>query len=108
MLPPASEVWCKVIFSEECFKNSVHGGVHGSRGVHGSGVECMVPGVGGGCMVPGGMVPRGASSQRVHGPGGVPGGDPPLGRLLLWAVRILLECIFVLFLLLYRCEDPLT
>ena len=25
-LPPANEVWCKVIFSEACVKNSVHGG----------------------------------------------------------------------------------
>ena len=40
----------------------------------------------------------GAWSRRVPGPGGsalgVPGGDPP-GWLLLWAVRILLECIVV-------------
>ena len=40
----------------------------------------------------GGLVPGGA------GPGGrVPGGDPP-GRLLLRAVRILLECISCLSL----------
>ena len=38
---------------------------------------------------PGGVsAPGGACSW------GVPGGDPP-GRLLLWAVRILLECILV-------------
>ena len=45
---------------------------------------------GGWCMVPGGC----AWSRGVHGPGGVPGGDPR--RLLLRAVRILLECILVL------------
>ena len=38
-LPPANEVWGKVIFSEACVKNSVHRGV------------CMV----GGCMVAGGV-----------------------------------------------------
>ena len=43
---------------------------------------CLLPG--GGCFLPGGMLP----------PGGVPGGDPP-GRLLLRAVRILLECNLV-------------
>ena len=26
LLPPANEVWCKVIFSEACAKNSVHRG----------------------------------------------------------------------------------
>ena len=34
----------------------------------------------------------------MPGPGGVPGGDPPGGRLLLRAVRILLECILVRYL----------
>ena len=44
----------------------------------------------GGCLVPGrGLVLGGAWSQ------GKPGGDPP-GRLLLRAVRILLECILVI------------
>ena len=57
----------------------------------------------GGGLVPGG----GAGPGRVPGPGeclvrggarsrGVPGGDPS-GRLLLRAVRILLECILVNF-----------
>ena len=62
-------------------------GVPGSRGVPGPG--------GGGCLVPGGLPgPRGClvlggwvRSWGVHG------GDPP--RLLLRAVRILLECILV-------------
>ena len=52
----------------------------------------------GGCMVPGGcLVLRGGGAWSrgvVHGPRGVHGGDPP-GRLLLRAVRILLECILV-------------
>ena len=37
-----------------------------------------------------------ACSQGGVWSGGVPGGDPPPGRLLLRAVRILLECILVL------------
>ena len=45
----------------------------------------------GGCLVPGGLVL-----------GGVPGGDPP-GRLLLRAVRILLECILVCFFFSKTC-----
>ena len=52
-LPPANEVWGKVIFSEACVKNSVH--------------------MGGGCLVPGDGVPV---SGRVPGPRGMsaPGG----------------------------------
>ena len=55
-----------------------------------------VPGPGGvpgprGCLVPAGCLVWG----RYLVPGGVPGGDPP-GRLLLRALRILLECILVL------------
>ena len=60
---PANEVWGKVIFSEACVKNSVHGG----GGVHGcwGGGACMVAGgvcgCQGACMVSGGacMVARG-------------------------------------------------
>ena len=61
----------------------------------------------GGCLVLGGSGPGGvwswgfvcsggvsAQGMGVSAPRGVPGGDPP-GRLLLRAVRILLECIFV-------------
>ena len=43
-----------------------------------------VPGPEGVCLLLGGVYPQ-----------GVPGEDPP-GWLLLWAVRILLECILVL------------
>ena len=42
----------------------------------------------GGCLV------RGSAAEGGCLVGGVPGGDPP-GRLLLRAVRILLECILV-------------
>ena len=65
--------------------------------MHGPGGECMVLGGAwsGGVHGPGGLHGLGG----LHGPGGawfggggVPGGDPPRW-LLLWAVRILLECI---------------
>ena len=58
-----------------------------------------------GCLVetwgvsgPGGFLVGGSGPGMVPGPGWVPGGDPPpppSGRLLLRAVRILLECILV-------------
>ena len=35
------------------------------------------------------------NKEGVSAPGGGAGGDPPAGRLLLRAVRILLECILV-------------
>ena len=46
---------------------------------------------------PGGSAP-GGSARGVPAPGGggVPGGGPAPGRLLLRAVRILLECILIL------------
>ena len=65
-LPPANEVWGKVICLQACV--CLQGGVPGPRV----------------CLPPGGCLLR----------GGVPGGDPP-GRPLLRAVRILLECILV-------------
>ena len=78
-LPPANEVWGKVIFSEACVKNSVYRGVGAwSGGVPGRGV----PGPRGvlgprGCLVlgrvpgPRGMPgPMGAWSQEVTGTGG--------------------------------------
>ena len=46
LLPPANEVWGKVIFSEACVKNFVHRGA------------CVVAG-GGACMVAGGGGVRG-------------------------------------------------
>ena len=59
----------------------------------------------GGCLLPGGVsAPGGGMSARggclLPGgvcSGGVPGGDPQ-GRLLLRAVRILLDCILVLYI----------
>ena len=71
-----------------------------------------VPGSGG-YLILGGLLPRGAWFGGVYSrgvstpgrsapwgsaPGGMPGRDPP-GRPLLWAVRILLECILVTFYL---------
>ena len=74
-LPPANEVWGKVIFSEACVKNSVRGGVPGSRGVWSRGCGPREGGPGG---MPGrGVVPGGCPVWVVSGPGGVPGGDPP-------------------------------
>ena len=56
-LPTANEVWGKVIFSEACVKNSVHGG--------------------GGGLLPGGACSSdGACSRGVPGRGG---GVPPHG-----------------------------
>ena len=78
--------WGKVIFSQACvilFTVPGPGGAW-SRGV------CAWSG-GGGC---------------VPGPGG-PGGDPPR-RLLLRAVRILLECILVILKLLHSLKKDHT
>ena len=70
LLPPATKLGQGYIFTGVC--DSAHGGGGG-----------WVPGPGGG------PAPGGVFLQVV------PGGDP-LGRLLLRAVRILLECILVL------------
>ena len=43
-LPPANEVWGKVIFSEACVKNSVHGGVYLGRYPPRTG-RCTPPGI---------------------------------------------------------------
>ena len=108
LLPPANEVRGKVICLQVCVCPQgvawSRGGVW-SQGVFGPG-GCLVPGVAWswGCLVPGVPGPGGAWSQGcliwgVPGPrgvsGGGSGGDPP-GRLLLRAVRILLECILVM------------
>ena len=77
LLPPENEVWGKVIF--------LHLFVILFRGVGGGVPAPMGMSAPGGCLLPGGSGPR-----------GVPGGDPP-ERLLLRAVRILLECILVGF-----------
>ena len=104
-LPPANEVWGKVIFSQACVKNSVHRtgawfwgrGAWSQRGVPGPRrVPCpgvclvpVVPGPGGGCLIPEGCL--------------VPGGgveNSPCGMATAAAVRILPECILALNL---RC-----
>ena len=75
-LPPANEVWGKVIFSEASVKNSVHRGVGGSL-VRGVPASRGLSGSGGACSGGGGWVWSGGS-----GPGGVclvrggAGGDP--------------------------------
>ena len=58
-LPTANEVWGKVIFSEACVKNSVHGGGGGSLLL-------------GGCLVWGGGVPP-------HGTATAAGSTHPTG-----------------------------
>ena len=109
LLPPANEVWGKVIFSEECVKNSVHKG----------GVSALPGGVcSGGCLLwgvsaLGGVCPRcllqgvsalGVSAPGVSALGGVCSGGcvclrgvwwRHAPRILLRAVCILLECILV-------------
>ena len=56
----------------------------------------------GGVPGPRGVWSGGGAWFAGSGPGGVPGGDPP-GRLLLRAVRILLECILVCFFFSKTC-----
>ena len=97
--------WGKVIFSQVSVilltgGMSAPGGVC-SRGVYSQWGVCLLPrGVsapGGicfrGCLLPGGVCFWGGVCSQ----GGVPGGDPPLERPLLWAVRILLKCILVYY-----------
>ena len=84
LLPPANEVWGKVICLQVCVCPRGGGLVPGG---------CLVLGVvwSRGCLVLGGSGPGegGLVWERA-----VPGGNPPK-RLLLRAVRILLECILV-------------
>ena len=67
-LPPENEVWGKVIFSEACVMNSVHGGVPCPGGVPGPG-RCLVWG----CLVWGVPGPGGCAWS-----GGGLCGDPPM------------------------------
>ena len=88
LLPPANEVWGKVIFSVACVKNSVHGG----------GTWAGTPPA------------RYTPPIQVHSPGSYP--RTPQEQCMLedtgnkWAVCILLECILVLILvyLLISCR----
>ena len=77
LLPPATKLGQGYIFTGVC--GSVHRGGSWSWGGAWSWGGCMVPGGGGWC-------------------GWLHSGDPP-GRLLLRAVRILLECILVIVIL---------
>ena len=96
-LPPANEVWGKVICLQACVCPQGGSAWSGGR-MHGPGGGCMVLG---GAWSGGGAWSRGVAWSgggvawsrgcMVRG-GGVPGGDPPRW-LLLWAVHILLECI---------------
>ena len=92
--------WGKVIFSQTSVILLTGGGASSGGGcflLGGCFLQggCFLPGAG--CFLPGGVVlppfggvlPLGDASSW-----GGPGGDPP-GRLLLRAVRILLECILV-------------
>ena len=79
-LPPATKLGQGYIFTGVC--DSVHRGVPAPGG-------CLVPGGGAwsqwGYLVPWGKPLPGGCLVETH----------PPGRLLLWAVRILLECILV-------------
>ena len=83
--------WGKVIFSEACVKNSVHGGHAWQGGMHGGGVHgrgaCVVVGT---CMAGGGhawQILRDTVNER--------------------AVHILLECILMPFELVLSFESAL-
>ena len=97
-LPPANEVWGKVMFSHLSISHSVHGlGVsvwcHFLSG-------CLVPCSFGGVSVPGPM---------SLGEGVCPGvslGKPPESEK--WAVRILLECFLVNFCFQFTNWQQLT
>ena len=108
LLPPATKLGQGYIFTGVC--DSVHGGVPAPGGVCSWGClvwggACFqgVPAPGGTCSWGMGLIRGVPGPEGVPGPGGawswgVPGGDPPPGRLLLWAVRILLECILDYYL----------
>ena len=96
LLPPATKLGQGYIFTGVC------GSVHTEGGFMDSfGGWCMVLFGGcvmvlGGCMVLGGM--HGPRGRGFIWGGWLHSGDPP-GRLLLRAVRILLECILVIVIL---------
>ena len=98
LLPPANEVWGKVIFlhlSVILFTGGclVPRGDAWSRGSAWSG--------GGGCLVAeAGLLPGGGAWSRGSALGGCLV-ETPTRRLLLRVVRILLECILVLILALF-------
>ena len=99
LLPPANEAWGKVICLQVCVC---------PRGVAWLGAGCLVLGgaCSGGCLFRGVPGPRGVWSQGGAWSGGClverPHSLSPLERLLLQAVRILLECILVIC----NCASP--
>ena len=102
LLLPANEVWGKVILSEACVKNSVHG--EGHAWLLGGGHTCVVAGggvwmVAGGCVVAGGCAwLQGHAWLRggMHGCGGACIGYDEILSMSGWrVVRILMECILV-------------
>ena len=105
LLPPKNEVWGKVIFLHLSVILFTGGGVPGPRGglvpegggMPGPGGVCSwgVPGPGGGLLLGGAWSWGGLLRGCVPGPGGWCLVETPPPRLLLLAVRILLECILV-------------
>ena len=99
LLPPANEVWGKVIFSQACVKNSVHSGQGGAipACIAGGIPACLAAGLQGGCLLPGvsalggGFVPGGVCSWGESALGGSarggalwrpPGTDTAAGGML--------------------------
>ena len=107
LLPPANEVWGKVIFSEACVKNSVHRGGSTWAGTPPTRYTLLGPGThpGLGTLPPQGpgTLPgtRYTPPDQVHPPGPGTRSPPPREQCMLQdtgnkrAVRILLECILV-------------
>ena len=105
-LPPANEVWGKVIFSVACVNNSVHRYTPLGRHTPAGQVHLLPPGQ---VHLPGRYTPRQVPPRQVHPPGrytpqvGTPPGrytpsprSSVAGRYGQEAgVRILLECILV-------------
>ena len=94
LLPPANEVWGKVIFSVACVKNSVRGGVCLSAcwNTTPPGADTPLDQTPPEKTPPRADTPREQTPPRSRPPGSR---RPPDRRLLLRSVRILLECILV-------------
>ena len=91
LLPPANEVWGKVICLQACVLPQWGGGAWSqggawSRGVHGSG-RCLLPG-GWGCMVPGGLLLVGGGCLVETPPptATAAGGTHPTGMHSCWVL----------------------
>ena len=86
LLPPANEVWGKVIFSQACVRNSVHGGCAIPACIAGGIPACLTVGLGGcypsiHCRWYPSMPCSKSRGEGVPAPGGLlrgmSGGDPP-------------------------------